>query len=489
MRNIIKSYFTLMSVALLGGVMTLAGYKVLIEEEPEQPEPTIGFVENTTPVGMHTVSGLARLPSLTDAAAAVTPTVVHINSNIMVQSRRRGLFGDPFFDDFFGPSRPRSAQSSGSGVITSPEGYIVTNNHVVENAQALEVNLHDGRSYPATIVGTDPSTDLAVIKIEETDLPFLPFGNSDQVEVGEWVLAVGNPFNLSSTVTAGIVSAKARNINILKEQTAIESFIQTDAAVNPGNSGGALVNSRGELIGINTAIASPTGAYAGYSFAVPAEIVKKVVQDLMVHGVVQRAFLGADMIELNGVVAKKLGIDETQGVYIEAVNPGGSVAKAGIQAGDVIRKVDGKILKNAAELQEYVGRKRPGDVIAATISRSGKNKDVDIKLQNHLGTTDVIRKNDNQLIDDLGVELEELSSKEKAYYNLRGGLKVTKIGPGKIQENTDIRPGFIITSVDNRTIEDLEDLQTILTNKNGGGMMMEGIYPNRAGVHYYAFGI
>ena len=484
-----KSYLTLLSVALLGGIMTLAGYKVLVEEDPKPVEPTIGFVENNMPVQTRSVSSFNGLPSLTDAAAAATPTVVHIKSNIMLQSRRRGFFGDPFFDDFFGPSRPRSAQSSGSGVITSPEGYIVTNNHVVENAQTLEVNLHDGRTYPATIVGTDPSTDLAVIKIEESNLPYLPFGNSDQVEIGEWVLAVGNPFSLSSTVTAGIVSAKARNINILKEQTAIESFIQTDAAVNPGNSGGALVNSRGELIGINTAIASPTGAYAGYSFAVPAEIVKKVVQDLMVHGVVQRAFLGADMVELNGVVSKKLGLDVTQGVYIESVNPGGSVAKAGIQPGDVILKVEGKTLKNAAELQEYVGRKRPGDVIAATISRSGKTKEVDIKLQNHLGTTDVIRKNENRLVDELGVELEELTSKEKSYYNLRGGLKVTQIGPGKIRDNTDIRPGFIITSMDNKAVEDLEDLQQILGNKNGGGLMMEGIYPNRAGVHYYAFGI
>lgn len=489
MRNIIKSYLTLLSIALLGGIMTLAGYKMLVEEEPNQAEPTIGFVENHSPMNVQRVSSTGGLVDLTDAAAVATPTVVHIKSNIMVQSRRRGMFSDPFFDDFFGPSRPRSAQSSGSGVITSPDGYIVTNNHVVENAQALEVVLNDGRSYSAVIVGTDPSTDLALLKIDEKDLPFLPFGNSDQVAIGEWVLAVGNPFNLSSTVTAGIVSAKARNINILKEQTAIESFIQTDAAVNPGNSGGALVNSRGELIGINTAIASPTGAYAGYSFAVPAEIVKKIIQDLMVHGVVQRAFLGADMIELNGVVSKKLGLDVTQGVYIEGVNPGGSVAKAGIEPGDVITKIDGKMLKNAAELQEYVGRKRPGDIVAATINRNGSSKEVEIKLQNHLGTTDVIRKNENKVIDDLGVELEELTSKEKAYYNIRGGLKVVAIGQGKIRENTDIRPGFIITSMDNKTVETMDDLEQILSNKNGGGLMMEGIYPNRAGVHYYAFGI
>ncbi len=489
MQNILKGYLTLFSIALLGGVVSLVGYKVLIERGRGQAKPTVGFVENYSPINVQTVSSKEGLPGLTDAAAVSTPTVVHIKSNIMVQSRRWGMFDDPFFDDFFGPSRPRSAQSSGSGVITSPDGYIVTNNHVVENAQAIEVILSDGRSYLAKIVGTDPSTDLALLKIEEQDLPYLPFGNSDQLAVGEWVLAVGNPFNLSTTVTAGIVSAKARNINILKEQTAIESFIQTDAAVNPGNSGGALVNSRGELVGINTAIASPTGAYAGYSFAVPVEIVKKIIQDLMVHGVVQRAFLGAEMIELNGVVSKKLGLEEIQGVYIEAINPGGSVAKAGIQPGDVIVKVDGKMLKNAAELQEYIGRRRPGDVVSATINRKGNIKEINIKLQNYLGTTDVIHRNEKKIIDDLGVELEELSSREKIRFNLRGGLKVLEVRPGKIHENTDIRPGFIITSIDNKKVETLKDLENILFSKNGGGLMMEGIYPNRTGVHYYAFGI
>lgn len=479
----------MLSVALLGGVLTLAGYKMFIEEEKAPIAPSIGFVENHSPVRVQTVSSLGGMPSLTDAAAVATPTVVHIKSNYLVQSRRSSFYRDPFFDDFFGPSKPRSAQASGSGVITSPDGYIVTNNHVVNGAQSLEVILHDGRSYEAVIVGTDPSTDLAVLKIEGKNLPFLPFGNSDNVAIGEWVLAVGNPFNLSSTVTAGIVSAKARNINILKEKSAIESFIQTDAAVNPGNSGGALVNINGELIGINTAIASPTGAYAGYSFAVPAEIVKKVVEDLMVHGIVQRAFLGAGMLELNGAVANQLGLDRTQGVYIESISKDGSVGRAGVEVGDILVGVEGKEIHNAAELQEYVGRKRPGDEIEITIDRGGKSKSITIKLQNYLGNTDVIKRQKEELIAELGVEMRELSAKEKAQFNIRGGLVVLEIGEGKVRQTTDIRPGFVITSVDNQPVEDMKDFERLFRNKNGGGVMVEGIYPNRPGVYYYAFGV
>ncbi|MEM7040183.1 MAG: trypsin-like peptidase domain-containing protein, partial [Bacteroidota bacterium] len=320
-----KSYLTLVSVAVLGGTLTLGGYKMFVEQPVEAPvDKEIGFVERTGGTNANanaqltgSYAGLTALPELTTAAEHSTPAVVHVKSKIMVQARSRSMWDhDPFggiFGDPFGRRQPRSMESSGSGVITSPDGYIVTNNHVIKGAEAVEVVLNDGRSYDAQVIGTDPSTDLALLKVdEEGDLPYLTFGSSDQLRVGEWVLAVGNPFNLTSTVTAGIVSARARNINIIKDRLAIESFIQTDAAVNPGNSGGALVNSDGDLVGINTAIASTTGAYAGYSFAVPAEIVKKVIKDLMVHGVVQRAFLGVNMVELNGDVAGKLGLDQTQ---------------------------------------------------------------------------------------------------------------------------------------------------------------------------------
>lgn len=487
MGQIIKSYLTLVSVAMLGGMLSIGAYKML---EPEDAKPVVGFFEEGNTMKVRSVSSGGELPDLTGAAQVSTPAVVHIKSNLVVQARG-GLFDDPFFDDFLSPfrqQRSRQAQASGSGVITSPEGYIVTNNHVVRDAQSVEVVLHDGRSYQAEVIGTDPSTDLAVLKIDEENLPFLPMGNSDNVLVGEWVLAVGNPFNLASTVTAGIVSAKARNIHILKDQTAIESFIQTDAAVNPGNSGGALVNSKGQLIGINTAIASPTGAYSGYSFAVPVEIVKKVIKDLMTHGIVQRAFLGVDMVGLNGEISRELGLEMSQGVYIDRTIEGGSAAEAGIQKGDVIVALDGKQLRNAAELTEYIGRKRPGDEVEATLVREGEEMTLPVNLRNHKGTTDLIRKQNTNIMESLGVELEGLSSKDLRQHNLKGGVRINRIGDGKIRQYTDIRPGFVITGLDNQRIESVEDLERILGNKQGG-VMMEGVYLNRPGVYYYAFGM
>lgn len=493
MKMFAKNYFTLLSVALLGGMVTLGGYKLLLEKDNSDADNyRIGFVENKMPAALTNLTsdmpGTGGLPELTTAASVSTPTVVHVKSNYMMQTRNRGM-RDPFGffqGDMFGYPRQQQVQSSGSGVITSPDGYIVTNNHVIRDAQTVEVVLSDGRTYEAQVVGADPSTDLALLKVDEQDLPFLTFGSSDDLLVGEWVLAVGNPFNLTSTVTAGIVSAKARNIHILKDHMAIESFIQTDAAVNPGNSGGALVNSRGDLVGINTAIASNTGSYSGYSFAVPAEIVKKVIRDLMTHGVVQRAFLGADMVELNGDVAKKLNLDQTQGVYVENLYEGGSAAASGIREGDVFVEIDGNKLRNAAELTEYIGRKQPGDEIDATILRKGKKVRVPITLRNFEGTTDVVRKPESQLLESLGAEMEDLSPTELGKLNLRGGVRISKIGNGKLRQYTDIRPGFIITSVDNQPVESLESLRSKLSDKTGG-VMIEGIYPDRPGLYYYAF--
>jgi serine protease Do len=478
------SFLRLLAVALMGGMITLGGYKLMESQFFAQEKQA--FTSALPPTQFTSMSVPSGMVDFTTAAEISTPAVVHVKSNIMVQTR--SMFGmDPFgmFDDGWGFGHPQqhNMQSTGSGVITTPDGYIVTNNHVVNDAQSVEVVLQDGRTYTAEVIGTDPSTDLALLKIDENDLPILTFGNSDDLRVGEWVLAVGNPFNLTSTVTAGIVSAKARNINILKDRLAIESFIQTDAAVNPGNSGGALVNARGELIGINTAIASTTGAYAGYSFAVPVEIVKKVLDDLMNHGVVQRAFLGADMVELNGDVARKLGVSQTHGVYIENVSAGGSAALAGLQKGDVIVGIDGKELRNSAELTEYVGRHRPGDKVELSLLRGEKHLTVPVELRNLKGTTDVVKKNDGEALESLGVELEELSTQELNQYRLKGGLKITKIGDGKIRQYTDIRPGFIITSIDNQVVTSVEHLKKILSNKNGG-VMMEGIYPGWPGRYY-----
>jgi Do/DeqQ family serine protease len=436
--------------------------------------------------------GGAMMNDFTAAAEVSTSAVVHVKSNVMVQTR--SMFGmDPFggfFEEGFGFGHPqqRNAQSTGSGVITTADGYIVTNNHVVNDAQSVEVVLEDGRTYSAQVVGTDPSTDLALLKIDETNLPILTFGNSDNLRVGEWVLAVGNPFNLTSTVTAGIVSAKARNINILKDRMAIESFIQTDAAVNPGNSGGALVNARGELVGINTAIASNTGSYSGYSFAVPVEIVKKVIDDLMNHGVVQRAFLGADMVELNGDVAKKLGVSQTHGVYVDGVMEGGSAEHAGLRKGDIITAIDGKELRNSAELTEYVGRHRPGDRVQLTIVREGDKTDVPVELRNLKGTTDIVQRNDSEVVESLGAELEELSTNELNRLGLKGGVKITKLTEGKLKQYTGIRPGFVITTIDNQVVMNVEHLQKILNNKQGG-VMIEGLYPGWPGRYYYAFGM
>lgn len=486
-----KSYLTLLSIALLGGMVSLGGYKLFFEQAaPAQ----IGFVQNNVPSRLASDMPTANaLPELTTASAISTPAVVHVKSNMVVQTRNRGMFNDPFGglfgDDFFyGRPRQQAVQATGSGVITSPDGYIVTNNHVIRDAQTVEVVLEDGRSYEAQVIGTDPSSDIALLKVDAQDLPFLTFGSSDALQVGEWVLAVGNPFNLTSTVTAGIVSAKARNINILKGRMAVESFIQTDAAVNPGNSGGALVNAHGELVGINTAIASKTGSYSGYSFAVPAEIAKKVIRDLMTHGVVQRAFLGIQMVELNGETSRKLGVKQTQGVFVEQTTEGGSAEASGIQAGDVIVELDNKALRNAAELTEYVGRKRPGDEIMATVVREGKQFRLPITLRNFEGTTDVVRKSETRLQETLGAEIQDLSPELLDKLNIRGGVQISEIGKGKIRQYTDIRPGFIITSINNQPVENVADLERILQSKEGG-VMMEGIYPNRPGVYYYAFGM
>jgi serine protease Do len=487
----VKQYLQPLSMAVLGGAITLFGYKLM------DGDPTSGAIysQSSIPVTRVGDAGVgAGMMDLTLAAEAATPTVVHVKSSYVAQqARNSGMFGNPFEDFFrdgwsFGNPQRRNAESSGSGVITHPEGYIVTNNHVIQGADKVEVVLQDGRSYVAAVVGADPSTDIALLKVDAKDLPHITFGGSDGLKVGEWVLAVGNPFNLTSTVTAGIVSAKARNINILKGQMAIESFIQTDAAVNPGNSGGALVNARGELVGINTAIASNTGSYSGYSFAVPVEIVKKVIQDLKDHGIVQRAFLGADMTELNGVAAKKLGITRTSGVYINSVVAGGSADASGIQAGDVLIELDGKEIHNAAELSEYIGRHSPGDQIGAKVERAGKIVPLTVELRNSRGTTDAVRKQESQVVAALGIDLQDLDEEELRSLNLRGGVRISEVREGKIRQNTDIRPGFIIVTIDHQPIKNAEDVNRILSAKRGG-VMIEGIYPDRPGLYYHAFGL
>lgn len=441
----------------------------------------------------------------TRIAEGVMDAVVHVKSTTTSVGRGNSLqqLPDPFrdffrdqqpFDNFFFKQFPEKGGNpmpqvgTGSGVIINPDGYIVTNNHVIADADDVEVTLHDNRSYKATVVGTDPTTDLALLQIKEKNLPTLPLVNSDEVKVGEWVLAAGNPFNLTSTVTAGIVSAKGRNINILREQFAVESFIQTDAAINPGNSGGALVNLNGGLIGINTAIASNTGTYAGYGFAVPANIVSKVVEDLMKYGVVQRGVLGVLIRTVDGNLAKEKDLDLTKGAYVDSLLENSAAGVAGIKPGDVIVAVDGAEVSSSPKLQELIARRRPGDVVKLKVNRKGTEKTFDVRLNNRSGNTAVVKKEDNEILNILGAEFEALDEKTAKKLDLTGGVRVKSLNAGKLRRSTQVQEGFIITKVDGKAVRKVEDLVNALKDKKGG-VMLEGVYENLPGTQFYAFGM
>lgn len=434
----------------------------------------------------------------TETSEKVVKSVVYIQSTQASSTQNRSQnrnAPDPFRDFFFffddpdngGRNMPRVG--SGSGVIINENGYIVTNNHVIADADDIEVTLNDNRTYKATLIGTDPTTDIALIQIKEKNLPALPFVNSDQVKVGEWVLAVGNPFSLTSTVTAGIVSAKARNININQEQYAVESFIQTDAAINPGNSGGALVNIDGGLIGINTAIASQTGTYNGYGFAVPSNLVNKVVEDLLKFGIVQRGVLGVSIITVNGNLAKQKELDINNGAYVDSLLENSAAGIAGIKAGDVIVAVDDVPVSSSPSLQEQIARHRPGDKVKITVNRKGEQKSFQVTLNNRSGNVALVEK---PKLDDtmmqLGAEFKTLDDKTADKLDIDGGVKVVKIGPGKLRKNTQMQEGFIITKVDGRNVTSVEDLQKALDGKKGG-VMLEGVYEDLPGEYYYAFGL
>lgn len=429
-------------------------------------------------------------PDFTLAASQSMSSVVHISCIQTVNTRT--YQGNDAFWEFFGfdPFRrqnqaSRQAVSTGSGVIIDASGYIVTNNHVIKEAEEIEVTLYDNRTYQAAVVGTDPSTDLALLQIQAEDLSVIPLGNSDNVMVGEWVLAVGNPFSLSSTVTAGIVSAIGRNIDIIEDQMPIESFIQTDAAVNPGNSGGALVNMQGELIGINTAIATPTGTYAGYAFAVPVSIVEKVIQDLKNYGMVQRGFLGIGMKELDGKLAKQLGVDITEGVLVVDAQVGGSARDAGIVNGDVIIKVNEQDTKNIAKLQEEISRFRPGDEIAITVHRKGFTRTFKVFLKNEYGNMNVIKKERHEVLRELGMYCEELSEKEQEYLGVKGGVKVVQLYAGKVRQQTRMKAGYIIVKVDDVDVYSVEDFTAVMNKRKGKKVKLAGGYLGYSNYYYY----
>lgn len=421
------------------------------------------------------------------AAEQAVHAVVHVKTSV-----EQGYTFNPLQDFFFGfgqspQMQPRIVQGSGSGVIISPDGYIVTNNHVIDRAKEVKVVLNSNKEYIAKVVGVDPTTDLAILKIEGENLPTLAFANSDEVRLGEWVLAVGNPFNLNSTVTAGIISAKGRSINIIDNQSAIEAFIQTDAVVNPGNSGGALINTRGDLIGINTAISTRTGSYEGYSFAVPANIVRKVVDDLTKYGVVQRAYLGVNIADISPELAKEMSISETQGVYISDVTEGGAAADAGIKKGDILVQAGGRAIKKMSELLEVIGSRRPGDKMSVVVLRDGKEKVFNVTLRNRQGNTDVLKKEDVASLQSLGARFEPLSPSDKARFGLRSGVKVTDAGNGKLAE-AGVPAGFILVKLNNRLVASADDVAQILGELGpGDGVLLQGYRPNgRAEVFAFA---
>jgi len=393
---------------------------------------------------------------------------------------------NPLLEFFYG-DQYRSTQpvvGFGSGVIISDDGYIVTNNHVIEGSNKVYVTLNDKREFEAKLIGRDPSTDLALLKIKGSDFHFVKWGDSDSLQVGEWVLAVGNPFNLTSSVTAGIVSAKGKNIGIIRDQYRMESFIQTDAAVNRGNSGGALVDIQGNLVGITTAIISPSGGYAGISFAVPVAIVRKVVADLIEYGVVQRAILGVNIQDINSELAKEKGLDKIEGVYITDVRPEGAAAAAGIEAGDVIISINGAKVNSSGELQEQVSRYRPNDKISVQVKRKGKVKQIEVLLRNLQGKTSYLTP---ELTNDiLGAKFEVANDTEKTKLGIANGVKVIELKAGKLRAE-GVKEGFIITQVNNKPIYNVDELDKIVKNTRGG-IYIEGIYPNGI-IHYYAFGL
>lgn len=404
------------------------------------------------------------------AAQLTTPAVVHIKTE-------NAISPNPF-STFWG-NRTGSSEdmASGSGVIVSSNGFIVTNKHVISGSKSISVILNNQQSYKGQLIGEDPSTDIALIKIDANGLTAIRYGDSDSLQVGEWVLAVGNPFNLTSTVTAGIVSAKGRNINILQSQNAIEAFIQTDAAVNPGNSGGALVNVRGELVGINTAIASNSGTYSGYSFAVPVSIVRKVVEDLKNYGIVQSASLGIGMENLTSELIRKHGLNSTRGVLVQVVASGGAGSDAGLQKGDLITEINGIAVSSIAELQEKIVRFSPGDEIVITYLRNEKAFFPRVKLKNQSQTTGVVRKPKEEIQHTLGAEFEEISILEIQRLGLRNGLKLVRLYDGLLRENTTIREGFLVDKINNKVIFTIDDIYTTIKDlKAGDAIRLEGLY-------------
>jgi Do/DeqQ family serine protease len=490
-----KRFATFFLAAVLGSASTIATYQWIDNKNnnPVTIEHLTGVPASKVAYKVDENGDVVPL-DFTTAAEKVMPAVVHIRSTQQGErSEDRTQYMDPF-RDFFGPRGPQGpSQSAGSGVIINADGYIVTNNHVVQDADMVEVTLYDNRNFKAAVIGIDPDTDIAVIKIEQKGLPYLSFVDSDKAKIGEWVLAVGNPFNLNSTVTAGIISAKGRNINILNRNTengntAIESFIQTDAAINPGNSGGALVELNGGLLGINTAIASPTGAYSGYGFAVPSNIVSKVVEDIVKYGVVQRGWLGVTIGSVNSQLAKEYSLEVSEGAYISGFAANSSAKEAGIKEGDVVIKIDETPIRTSAGLIEYIGRHRPGDKVNMLVNRKGKELVIPVELKSRDGKTGPIKPEERNAVATLGLVLEDVDSKVLSRLELKNGVRVKELGNGRLSKYTDIREGFIITKINDVEVKTVKEVNSILEKKKEGEMViLSGTYEDFPREFNYAF--
>jgi Do/DeqQ family serine protease len=475
-----RRFLGLFVVAVLGAVVAIVLYARIV-----QPETRIVEVPAENKMQYVNLPGVVSGSAL-DFTAAVDQSidaVVHVKTKVF-----REYQVNPLYEFFFGEQPNTEAPpilGFGSGVIISSKGYIVTNNHVIEGSDEVLVVLNNKKEYKAQLIGSDPNTDLALLKIEADGLSTLRFGDSNALRLGEWVLAIGNPYNLTSTVTAGIVSAKARNLPFLRTQEfSIESFIQTDAAVNPGNSGGALINTQGELIGINTAIASRNGAFVGYSFAIPVTIVEKVVEDLIEYGQVQRAILGVEITDVTAELAARERVEKIEGVFVARVREDGAASKAGIKEKDIIISIDDTRVNSSAELQETVSKYRPGQEVKVVVKRDGNLKQFNLILRNLEGSTEVVKKSD--VIEVLGASFEPLSESEKQNLGIREGVKVKSVSSGKFKK-VGIEEGFILTSVNKKPVNSVKDIAAILKDSEGG-VIIEGI-DRKGSRSYYAFGM
>ena len=483
--------------AVAGGITAIGVNKYLAQNEHYGVVTATGSTswgESAPQVGNHfTAYQAEQYPDLTYAAENAVKAVVNIEAIKEVQTGGRSYGYDSFYEFFgipyggrggYGQPQTREQKSGGSGVIISQDGYIVTNNHVIENATKLKVKLNDGRTFDAKLIGTDPTTDVALIKVEGEDLPTLPFGDSDALRLGEWVLAIGSPFDLQSTITAGIVSAKARHLGVITEDFPIESFIQTDAVVNPGNSGGALVNTRGELVGINTVIKSSTGTYMGYSFAVPETIVRKVVMDLKEYGVAQRAMLGVsyraideEFVEQMG---EELGIKKAGGLYINEVVENSAAAEAGLRKGDIITAIDGVKTDDAQTLVEKIAQRRPGDKITISYKRNDNDKKVEVVLKNRVGKSEPITRETTDVAAALGGKFSDVSKQMCQKLEIRGGVQVASIKRDGLLGRSGVKEGFVITYINDRPVLSVADLQRMDEKIS----TIDGVYPNGQALRY-----